>query len=674
MRSGLTASRLVSILLVLLIASCRFSQPIPKVPLSYYTQLKPGMDSIMNYVSVSKAVDYLDSLKSEQYFNTDLGLYFYYFSISGMNYFNNLNYSKSNVYADSAIQMIEPYAQLYPGEYAKILRIKGDILIKLKRFDEAIAIYLKSKTFLTEHVEICDYVDFDADIANLLYHQGRYENAIYFYKETLKKRFLCEKDSSLLFAGNLGTLNNIALSFEKLGLLDSALTYYQKALIPERIIQLNSDDQKKLYTGFNAIVFGNMGYIFFKLVKYREAESLFKKSIEINKDPSGNYFDALLTEIKLAELFIKQKRFSEAEDIIHSLKQVDQIQEPEKFYLRLKRVEWLLLDEIEQEHSPAYLAYRAYNSYQDSLEMVSSQWVKFDINSNLQLKQQLNELSKLEEKQRFSTIVLGSIILISILLIIILIQIFRQSRLRKESLQHLEEFHTKLNESHNKLEMSHVNKLKLVRVVAHDLRNPISGIVGFAELLKDEENLETIYSYADIIHTTGYRALSLIENMLKDKEFKLELETQIISIDEVIHESILLCQFQANQYGQKMAQNVESFQLPADKNKLIRVLVNLITNAIKFNKEKGTIEIRAWKDDLFGFVSVRDQGIGIPASMLPKLFVSDSTKMRKGNHNEESNGLGLVICKTIIEEHKGEIWAESEEGKGTLFIIRFPTE
>jgi len=630
-------------------------------------------DSLARYHSVEKALAYTDSVKTAHVFDTDLGLFTYYSKLTGLYYFNKIKHPKLLLYTDSALYYLEPYKNSYPTYYARHLRLKGEILFELQSFDEAITQFLKSKSFIDANLDSCAYIDFEGDIGSLLYKQGYYENSIFFYRETLKKRLYCEKDTFKLYTSNLGYYNNIALAFEQLNQLDSAAVNLEKAIIPTQIIK-NEKNQtnNRLYTAYNAIVFGNLGYIYYKLGDLINAESLLKQSIARNKSVGGYRFDAILTEIKLAEVLVNKQRFDEAKTLINSLKEEVTIEDPNKFYLRFKRLVWLYNDALKKDKSETYRSFVDYKAFQDSVTEKATKWQNFDINSNLLLKQNLATVTDLKEQQKINFFILGSVLVITFLLIIILYQIFKQSRFRKKALQNLEEFNEKLNQSYNELEISHNEKLKLVRIVAHDLRNPISGIVGFAELIEMETDLNEIHTHTETIRAIGFTALKQIDSILNDKEFQLELKTSSIGIDQLLLHCVRLCQFQANQKSQKIRTQLSNFTVQADRDKLIRVFSNLIVNAIKFSHPTSKIEIDSYIENNFGIIRIKDYGLGIPKEPVSILFSSDSAKMRSGTNNENSNGLGLIICKSIIEEHNGKIWAESIEGKGSSFYIQLP--
>jgi signal transduction histidine kinase len=109
-----------------------------------------------------------------------------------------------------------------------------------------------------------------------------------------------------------------------------------------------------------------------------------------------------------------------------------------------------------------------------------------------------------------------------------------------------------------------------------------------------------------------------------------------------------------------------------DVDRIERVLANLVTNAIKFSRENAEIIIYTRKEPNFALISVTDHGIGIAKEKQENIFDLFGHGMRTGTAGEQGFGMGLSICKQIVEQHKGNITVESEEGKGTAFLVRLP--
>jgi signal transduction histidine kinase len=110
----------------------------------------------------------------------------------------------------------------------------------------------------------------------------------------------------------------------------------------------------------------------------------------------------------------------------------------------------------------------------------------------------------------------------------------------------------------------------------------------------------------------------------------------------------------------------------ADPDHFKFVLRNLLTNALKFTKRNGEVSIKAFQDGKFIRVSVKDNGVGMSKEFKEKLFKMDNVKSTTGTDNEKGTGLGLLLCKEFIRKNGGDIWVESEEGKGSCFEFYLP--
>lgn len=226
------------------------------------------------------------------------------------------------------------------------------------------------------------------------------------------------------------------------------------------------------------------------------------------------------------------------------------------------------------------------------------------------------------------------------------------------------------------LEVSNHNYAKLIKVVAHDLRNPIGAVSSLTALLL-EENLtaDERREFVMLIQESSNSCLHLIEDLLQtDFSFnESELQKEKVEISAFLRQAVTLLTFRANDKNQKLIL-LESrpVTITADRDKLLRVLNNLIINAIKFSPEGEVIQISMQKSGEGVTISVKDHGLGIPKNYAEKLFDPFTPSRRQGTSGEQPFGLGLYISKQIVEAHRGKIWFESEEGKGTIFHVFLP--
>lgn len=227
------------------------------------------------------------------------------------------------------------------------------------------------------------------------------------------------------------------------------------------------------------------------------------------------------------------------------------------------------------------------------------------------------------------------------------------------------------------LEKLNVEKDKLFSIVSHDLRSPMNGILGLTAMIKEEiEEIskDHIKEIATSIHASASSIIQLLQGLLEWSQLQrgnISFNPQVILLKSSVEKTINLLSESARAKNITLFSNVpESTRVFADNHMLESVIRNLVSNAIKFTPKGGQIEINAKEADANTIlVSVKDDGIGMSTAILEKLFSLSAKINRKGTEGELSSGLGLIMSKELIEKHSGKIWAESEEGKGSVFYF-----
>jgi signal transduction histidine kinase len=221
-------------------------------------------------------------------------------------------------------------------------------------------------------------------------------------------------------------------------------------------------------------------------------------------------------------------------------------------------------------------------------------------------------------------------------------------------------------------------KMGLVSALAHDIKNPLGIIMGYAELKLDEaEGREDggEVSVWNRVEDSGRRIVNLVTGFLeasKAESGKLRIGEEPVQVNRLLREASQQQESEIQKKGLILELDLEE-RLPdvrGDESQLDRVFWNLIGNAIKFTRSGGKVKIRSWIDDRHICVAVQDTGVGISQEDLPLLFAQ--FRRLKSSEKIEGTGLGLFIVKTIIEAHKGTVWAESPEGQGAIFTVRIP--
>ena len=248
----------------------------------------------------------------------------------------------------------------------------------------------------------------------------------------------------------------------------------------------------------------------------------------------------------------------------------------------------------------------------------------------------------------------------------------------------LQKANKKLSETNIELvelnkKISEANKLKsrFLANITHELRTPLTSIIGFSEVVLNEAKLnEEQADYLETILRNGEILLKLINDILELSRLdagKSKLYLTEFDLQDAINKTLKIVSPLTKDKNIWVSLNVrEVDDIVADEDKIIEVLLNLLTNAIKFNVDNGKIAVRAFKVDDHVRVEIQDTGIGINKDELDVIFDefrqidSSETKSYRGT------GLGLSISKHYIELHEGLIWAESEPGNGSTFIFEIP--
>ena len=235
-----------------------------------------------------------------------------------------------------------------------------------------------------------------------------------------------------------------------------------------------------------------------------------------------------------------------------------------------------------------------------------------------------------------------------------------------------------LRESEIKLRELNAQKDKFFSIIAHDLKSPFNGIMGFSELLTNQikaNNYEGIDEYAKIIRQSSQKAMDLLMNLLEwslAHTGRMVFNPETFELVDLIGENRMLLEAIACQKAITINEVLPHEMIVfADKQMISAVLRNLISNAIKFTRQGGVINISAEKREKEVLVSVSDNGIGITPGRLEKLFRIDESDSTPGTNNEKGTGLGLILCKEFVEKHGGKMWVESMEKVGSTFYFTF---
>jgi two-component system, OmpR family, sensor kinase len=228
------------------------------------------------------------------------------------------------------------------------------------------------------------------------------------------------------------------------------------------------------------------------------------------------------------------------------------------------------------------------------------------------------------------------------------------------------------------LERLSAEKSRVVAIAAHDLRNPLTVIASYADLLKITAELtDEPAQYLEEISRSARFMIELVEELLDTSRVEsghVELDLQELDLVKAAGHAMVINTMRAERKEIAMAFEplTDSAVVRADPVKLRQIINNLVVNAIKFSPSRTTVTIRVKRDEASASLEVEDQGIGIPQEKLGAIFEPFRTLGLTGTAGERSVGLGLSIVKQLADLHGAKVQVESEMGKGSLFRVAFP--
>lgn len=220
----------------------------------------------------------------------------------------------------------------------------------------------------------------------------------------------------------------------------------------------------------------------------------------------------------------------------------------------------------------------------------------------------------------------------------------------------------------------------LLRSISHDLRSPLAGIKGAASTILENGKFiseETKRNLLEGIYDDTEWLIRLVENLLSMTKFdegRMEIKKEIELVEEVVSEAVQRSSKYAKNHKIKVSVPENVIMVPMDGSLIEQVIINLVDNAVKFSPKESTIEIKVCEKSDDVIFEVIDNGIGISEDILPHIFDRFFTNGSKISDSRRGVGLGLAICKSIVEAHGGKIKAINKKGGGAIFSFNVPKE
>lgn len=235
-------------------------------------------------------------------------------------------------------------------------------------------------------------------------------------------------------------------------------------------------------------------------------------------------------------------------------------------------------------------------------------------------------------------------------------------------------FEKKLKASEKYLKQALKTNEQFISIISHDIRSPLSGVLGLSEVMAERTRDlpdKSLHNYSMAIHRSVSSTFQMLNNLLewsKVKSGNVGLTATDFDLNDLVMTNFGYYSGLAAQANVELRNRLnEPFLLHADENMMSTVLRNLISNALKFTPAGGSVSVNATLNNNDAVVQVTDTGTGMTREQMKPLFSTKKYQSGKG-------GLGLLLCKEMIEKHQGTIKVESEPGKGSTFIVRIPVK
>lgn len=637
------------------------------------------IDSIINAASVTsngdipKAIKFIDSAISGKNLTVEERFKVYGFKCDIFHNRTN-DPKKASLYADSMMYVVEQHKEKYNQEYALANYSKGDVLFKAGNYDEAYTHYYQARLAGKTDLDSCTLGEYSFRLGMILYKQSRYKEAAENFKQSFAESSTCGIDFGRFYRLQQ-LLNNTGLGYFQAGMLDSALFYYQKAL---QFIDSRAPFSPQLNDVAKAVVNGNLASIYIARDDLATAKSLLISSIEVNSQKGYDNTDAQFSLLKLADVYYLENKIDSMAVILQQAQaSIYQLQNREA-EMRMNRMLWKYYNRI-SDATKAYEHLTRFTAMSDSAEMESNKLKSTDLSRQIKMLEDRYSIEELKKRNQiknltlvifFITVILGSII------VAIILQNLKRSKLNLYAQKQLNEQinvqKEQLEQMLLTLEEKNHEQQRILRVVAHDLRTPIAAISMLTDILLRDKDESTRIEMTELIKTSANNSLNLISEILEATSGEeTALAKAPVDINQLVHDCAEVLKFKAAEKEQVISLHLlpEKKMVSINEEKIWRVITNLITNAIKFSTIGAEINIRVIDAANKVTIAVIDQGIGIPETLQPRVFDMFTQAKRKGTAGEKPYGLGLSICKHIVEAHEGKIWFESIEGKGTSFFI-----
>lgn len=630
----------------------------------------------------------LDSLRQAAFSNPLHQLAVY--RILNQHAFHHQDYANALFYVNQELELLnktQTDGSFHPDSYFR----RGDVFFDLRQYDMAFKEYTKGLEHGGANIENQAQADFHHRIGQLSYRKGEFEKAIDYYKRSLTLFNSFETDRLPVKYRRQELCGNIGLSHWRRKELDQSIAWYDSALVyVNRIPRRNARERQQHQVALQVIL-GNQGIALYEKGQQVEGKLQMERSMAFNKLPKGDHGHASFIAHQLAKYALDANQLTLAKAYLDTARniigwqpysQASYFQEKTyiDYYGRIGNIDSL------QNHLALFLQVNdSLKSYERSLAAVNTDQLIAGLEKDFALK---SEQAKNAAQSRLNTILLSLLasVVFGMGIIAWMWQKGKRNNRRlaqlneqiKEQNARLEQAQLEQLETNDRLEQLNRQKDKLLRVVAHDLRNPLAAIYGLSGLLLEDDKNQHDKEFLELANQACRGGLDLIGELLDHKQGEkssreIFARRERVSPEQFLNDTIRMVKHRADEKQIQLDVLCSCNQLVyIDVERMRRAITNLVVNAIKFSPRGNKVEIKCQLEANRIEFEIRDFGIGIPADHIPRLFESFTTVKRAGTEGEKAFGLGLSITRQVAEEHQGEVLVESTEGAGSVFRLVVP--
>ncbi len=580
---------------------------------------------------------------------------FMFYSINDNKYLPAFNASEEAIHIAKEIKNDTLLAYLYI--------YRSELLAKINNTDGAITYLLKAKRILMKFDDYESSLLLNSTLALFYYNQKEYSKAIQYFKLALEQ-YAKKKDTN----NYRGAFDNIGLCYRNLGNYKLAEFYFKQAIHFSKSFK---SDIGEVNANINLAVNYSLQKDFNKAISIANYTVSLIKKYKI----TDNYLIEISTQ--LAKIYLEKKDLKKLDSVINQLGKLfyddKVISEQRLNYLEV------VYKRNKMAESPNYVYdFENFIAIKDSLEGLKKVKLDSGVSNKYEIAEKLENYTDIEQNLKIEKVektwAIYLIIIISIAVIVLSFLIYKaQKNIKNANL--LKEEITKKNKE---LEILNKQKDYILATVAHDLRGPIGNISSITSFIEEETVLsEDNKNFIKLINQSVDLSLNIISDLVD--AIALDNKTMLLKQDkillkETIETVLRMLQTQINKKEISIHTDYfDGLEIKGDKNLIIRVFFNIISNAVKFGRKNTEIAIETILfDENNVLIKIIDNGIGIEEEHLAAIFEPFTALSKKGTAGEKSTGLGLSIAKKIVELHHGRIWVESKLDEGSTFNVVLP--